>query len=308
MDSARPMQGIVTAIQSGSVEVSPFDPSLISGAGEPLSCTLRGRLKKEWQMVTSLIVVGDLVSYRRTSDGSGVIEEIYPRRSKLSRPGFHHYEHIIAANVEQVLIVASVHQPPFKRNLVDRFLLLARQMALTPILVVNKCDLEDERVIRSWLAPLEPSGVQMVLTSAAAGLGLNELRSLLAQKISCFAGQSGVGKSSLLNALFPNLKIKTQATSWANKGRHTTTGSRLYPLPGGGYLADTPGIKELALWEAGEEDLAEVFPEIEALAGGCKFRNCTHAHEPKCAVKAAVERGEIDENRYQSYLRLQKSR
>ena len=308
MDSARSMEGIVTAIQSGSIEVSPFDPSLVSGAGEAFSCTLRGRLKKEWQMVTSLIVVGDLVSFRRTSDGSGVIEEIHPRRSKLSRPGFHNYEHIIAANVEQVLIVASVHQPPFKRNLVDRFLLLARQMALTPILVVNKCDLEDERVIRSWLAPLEPSGVQIVLTSAAAGLGLNELRSLLTQKISCFAGQSGVGKSSLLNALFPNLNIKTQSTSGANKGRHTTTGSRLYPLPGGGYLADTPGIKELALWEAGDEDLAEVFPEIEALAGGCKFRDCTHAHEPKCAVKAAVEQGEIDERRYQNYLRLKKSR
>lgn len=150
--------------------------------------------------------------------------------------------------------------------------------------------------------------MQMVLTSAATGQGLDELHFLLARKISCLAGQSGVGKSSLLNALFPNLNIKTQSTSWANKGRHTTTGSRFYPLPGGGYVADTPGIRGLALWETEEEDLAGVFPEIEALAGGCKFRDCTHVHEPKSAVQAAVQRGEIDAERYRSYVRLQKSR
>ncbi|MFZ5816985.1 MAG: ribosome small subunit-dependent GTPase A [Bacillota bacterium] len=258
--------------------------------------------------MTSLVVVGDLVTLSRTPEGLGVIEDVHPRRSKLSRPGFQNYEHIIAANVDQLLIATSVHQPPFKRNLVDRFLLLARQAGLEPVLVVNKCDLEEERVIRSWLAPLEPSGVPMILTSAATGRGLEELRTVLAGKVSCLAGQSGVGKSSLVNALFPGLTILTQGTTWANKGRHTTTGSRLYPLPGGGYLADTPGIKELALWEADEADLGGVFPEIEALAPGCKFRDCSHVHEPRCAVRAAVERGEIDEGRYRNYVRLQKGR
>lgn len=292
--------GVVTAIQSGSVEVNLN--------GTALSCVLRGKLKREWQMVTSLVVVGDRVTVSRTPDGLGVIEEIHPRRNKLSRPGFKNYEHVIAANIDQVIIVASVHQPPFKRNLVDRFLLLARTLGLEPILVVNKVDLEDERVIRAWLAPLESAGLPIVLASAATGQGLEDLGRLLTGKVSAFAGQSGVGKSSLVNALFPGLQIKTQETSWANKGRHTTTGSRLYPLPDGGYLADTPGIKDLALWEADEEDLSEVFPEIEALAGGCKFRDCTHVHEPKCAVRAAVERHELDPARYRSYLRLQQGR
>ncbi len=295
-----PMTGIVTAIQSGSVEVNLN--------GTPIACILRGKLKREWQMVTSLVVVGDYVTISRTPDGLGVIEEIRPRRTKLSRPGFHDYEHVIAANIDQVVIVASVHQPPFKRNLVDRFMLLARTLNLKPVLVVNKADLEDERVIRSWVAPLETADMPILLTSAASGGGLDQLRAHLAGKVSAFAGQSGVGKSSLVNALFPGLQIKTQETSWANKGRHTTTGSRLYPLPDGGYLADTPGIKDLALWEADEDDLSEVFPEIEALAAGCKFRNCTHIHEPKCAVRAAVERGELDAGRYQSYAKLLKRR
>lgn len=299
MTVATQLNGLVVAILSGTVLVRVGD--------EEISCVLRGRLKREWQMVTSLVVVGDEVVVTRTPDG-GVIEAVGPRRSQLSRPGFHGYEHVIAANIDQVLIVASVHQPPFKRNLVDRFLLLARQMGVAPLLVVNKCDLEDERVIRSWLAPLEPSGVRSILTSAATGQGLDDLRQVLAGKISCLAGQSGVGKSSLVNALFPGTNVKTQGTSYANKGRHTTTGSRLYALPGGGYLADTPGIKELGLWEAGDEELAEVFPQIDALAGGCKFRDCTHVHEPKCAVRTAVERGEVDLERYQNYVRLQKGR
>lgn len=299
MTIATQLNGLVIAILSGTVLVQVGD--------EVLSCVLRGRLKKEWQMVTSLVVVGDEVAVTRTTDG-GVIEVIGPRRSQLSRPGFHNYEHVIAANIDQILIVASVYQPPFKRNLVDRFLLLARQMDLLPLLVVNKCDLEDERVIRSWLAPLASAGVPTVLTSAATGQGLDALRAVLGGKVSCLAGQSGVGKSSLVNALFPGLDLKTQGTSYANKGRHTTTGSRLYPLPGGGYLADTPGIKDLGLWETEEEELAGVFPEIEALAGGCKFRDCTHVHEPKCAVRAAVEQGEIDGERYRNYVRLQQGR
>lgn len=299
MTEATQLNGLVIAIFSGNVLVQVGD--------ELLSCVLRGRLKKEWQMVTSLVVVGDEVAVSRTPDG-GVIEAIGPRRSQLSRPGFHTYEHIMVANIDQVVIVASVHQPAFKRNLVDRFLLLARQVGVDPVLVVNKCDLEDERVIRSWLAPLEPTGVRSILTSAATGQGLDELRAALAGKLSSLAGQSGVGKSSLVNALFPGLDLKTQSTSYANKGRHTTTGSRLYPLPGGGYLADTPGIKDLSLWETEEEELAEVFPEVEALADGCKFRDCTHVHEPRCAVRAAVEQGEIDAARYQNYVRLQKGR
>jgi len=297
---AGPQTGIVTSAESGRFQVQV--------GSESIACVLRGRLKQKWLQVTSLVVVGDLVIIAVAPDGTGAIEAIAERRTKLSRPGFHDYEHIMAANLDQLLIVVSVHSPPFKRNLVDRFLLAARQGALDPVLVVNKCDLEDERVVRSWLAPFGPAGVTIVLTSILTGQGLPELAALLRGRISALAGQSGVGKSSLLNAMYPDLHLRTQGMSIYNKGRHTTTSSRLYALPDGGYLADTPGVKELALFETNVDELGDVYPEINSLAGQCKFRDCTHTHEPRCAVRAAVMAGALDETRYQSFVRLQQGR
>lgn len=278
--------------------------------GQEFPCILRGRLKKEQLRQTSLVVVGDLVSGMYQPDGSGVIEEIAPRRSVLERPGFHGYTHVIAANLDQLIVVQAAQQPRFKLHLVERFQLIASRGGLPVVVVVNKADLESEATIRSWTAPLEAAGVQVLLTSSSTGQGLPELRELLVGRLSALAGQSGVGKSSLVNAIFGEAVTKTGlVNALTNKGKHTTTSSRLYSLPGGGYIADTPGIKSLELFEDEEEGAAiELFPEIAAKASGCKFRDCSHQHEPRCAVKAAVEAGEIPAVRYENWLRLQRVR
>jgi ribosome biogenesis GTPase len=273
------------------------------GAGEVV-CRLRGRLRKHPQRATSPVVVGDRVTVELLSDGTGAIESVQPRRSELVRPGFAGVDHVIAANLDQVLIVQAARQPPFKRRLVERFVAAARRGRMAAALIVNKCDLEVEATLRERVAPLADSGLRVVLTSATEGRGLEEARALLIGKLSVLAGQSGVGKSSLLNALYPDFAARTSAVSEkVNKGRHTTTSSRLYRLPGGGYLADTPGIRSLGLYDD-DEAVAGAFPEILAAAAGCRFRDCTHAHERDCAVQAGVGRGEIHPDRYRNYLRL----
>lgn len=279
--------------------------------GQEIPCVLRGRLKKEQLRQTSLVVVGDEVSVAPQPDGSGVIEAITPRRTVLERAGFHGYTHVIAANLDQLVVVQAAAQPRFKLHLVERFQSIAMRGGVPVVVVVNKADLESEATIRSWTAPLEAVGVKVILTSTSTGQGLAELKELLLGRISVLAGQSGVGKSSLVNALFGDAVTKTGlVNAMINKGKHTTTSSRLYPLPGGGYIADTPGIKSLELFEDEEESAAtiELFPEIAAKAGGCKFRDCSHVHEPRCAVKAAVEAGEIPAVRYDNWLRLQRGR
>jgi ribosome biogenesis GTPase len=274
---------------------------------EEVPCILRGKLKREHQRVTSLVVVGDQVTVDRQPDGTGAITEVAPRKSELSRPGFHGYVHVMAANVDQLVIVQAAQQPRFKLHLVERFLAMARRGRMEAVAVVNKCDLENPATVESWVAPLQKIGVTVVLTSTATGQGIAELRSLLQGRISVLAGQSGVGKSSLVNAVFPDATVRTGAVSdVSTKGRHTTTASRLYPLPGSGYLVDTPGIRTLELFEdaADEETMGDLFPEISEAAGGCRFRDCTHTHEPQCAVKAAVGRGEIGADRYRNFLRM----
>ncbi len=285
----------------------------VNVGGEQLPCVLRGRMKKKQLRTSSLVVVGDEVVIERLPGGGAVIEDRLERRSELVRPGpsggrLHAGPpHVIAANLDQLVIVQSAHQPDFKRRLAERFLATAAHAGLEALVVLNKCDLEDERVISSWIEPLVASGVEVLLTSAYDGRGIDELRRALVGRVSCLAGQSGVGKSSLLNAMFPENRIRTNTVSEvSNKGRHTTSSSRLYPLPGGGYVADTPGIKALGLFDEVGDEIGGVFAEIDAAAAGCKFRDCSHTHEPGCAVKDAVERGEIDEDRYRNYVRLRR--
>ena len=275
--------------------------------GREVPCVLRGRLKKKQLRVTSLVVVGDEVEVSLLPDGQGVIEDVKPRRTELVRPGFRGYALVTAANLDLLVVVQSARQPAFQRSLVERFLVTAARGGMKAIVVVNKCDLEKESLIRSWVEPLTGNGVEVLLTSATTGQGVEELRGRLQGLISCLAGKSGVGKSSLLNAMFPGLNLRTRPIAeWKDKGQHVTSASRLFPLPGGGYLADTPGVKSLGLFEDAGEDIGGVFPEIVEAAGGCKFRDCSHTHEPSCAVKAAVEEGAIDEARYKSYVRLRR--
>lgn len=272
-----------------------------------IPCTMRGRLRKQREEAAGLLVIGDTVSLRLLPDGTGRVEERAPRRTELARTvNFRGMKHVIAANLDLLVVVQAAHQPNFRRTLTERFLAIARRAAMDALVVVNKCDLEETAVIRQWVKPLVDSGVPVLLTSAVTGTGLEELRSVLAGKASVLAGQSGVGKSTLVNALYPEFGARVGAVSVRHqKGRHTTSAGRLYRLPDGGYLADTPGLRELALFDDAEDQVAEVFPEIQEAARGCKFRDCSHTHEPNCAVKEAVERGEIDRGRYESYVRMQ---
>jgi ribosome biogenesis GTPase len=272
--------------------------------GREVTCSLRGRLRKERRRVTSIAVIGDRVEVALGVDGAGAIESVEPRRTELSRPGFEGRTRVVAANLDQLVVVHSAHKPDFNRHLVERFLAVARRGGMDGLLVVNKCDLEAAETIDAWVAPLVDQGFPVLRTAAKAGIGIEALRAALAGRISAFVGHSGVGKSTLLNAIDPGLRLRTGAVGLTGKGRHVTSASRLYPLAAGGYIADTPGIRELGMFEADKEELDEVFPEIAALAPGCRFRGCSHSHEPDCAVKAAVESGVIDEGRYRHFLKL----
>ncbi|MHB9145690.1 MAG: ribosome small subunit-dependent GTPase A [Symbiobacteriia bacterium] len=297
--------------QSGMVIRTEGARVWVAVAGAEVPCVLRGRLRRDQlRNVSNVLVVGDRVQVDLLADGSGAIAAREPRRTEIARPtSFRDETHVIAANVDQLIIVQAALQPRFKLALVERFLVMSRRSGVDPLVVVNKCDLVDEATIHAWTAPLLNSDVPVLLTSATAGTGLSELRDRLTGRISVLAGQSGVGKSSLVNTLYPQAQLRTAAVNeQAGKGRHTTTSSRLFALPDSGYLVDTPGIRELALYDDDGDAIAEVFPEIDALADGCKFGDCTHSHEPNCAVKAAVEQGGVSEERYQHYLRLTISR
>lgn len=268
-------------------------------------CALRGRLKRERQQAMSLVVVGDRVEVRMDPDGTGVIEAVAPRRTVLERPGFRDRTRLAAANLDLLVIVQATRQPAFNRHLVERFLAVADRGGMQALLVVNKIDLEEPALVASWLAPLRGLELPVILTCAKDGRGIPELGEALKGRLAAMVGPSGVGKSRLVNALDPGFRARIGEVSEVHqKGRHTTSASRLYPLQGGGYLADTPGIRELALFEGDPESLAIVFPEIVEAAAGCKFRRCSHSHEPHCAVKADVESGRIDRDRYEHFLRL----
>lgn len=268
---------------------------------------LRGRLKQE-RRTGDRVVAGDRVRVARGEDGTLTVEEVRPRRSELVRagPGGHRPK-VVAANLDRVVVVVAADHPPLRREQVDRFLALAESCGLEAILVVNKVDLPAApAVLDDVMEIYRGIGYAVLPTSVATRVGLEALDRILGDGTSALVGPSGVGKSSLLNALAPGFSLRVgELTARGKSGRHTTVGARLLLLPDGGRVVDTPGFSDVGLWGMVPETLRESFREFLPLVDQCRFRGCSHVHEPDCAVQEAVEAGAIDPGRYQSYLLLQ---
>lgn len=275
------------------------------------TAVLRGRLKLEAR-VGDRVVVGDRVELAPPpgADQPWTIEAVEERTSALVRraPGKAPRPKVIVANVDQVVIVFASARPDPHLRMLDRFLVLCESSALEPVIVVNKVDLVGREAARRTFGEYEEIGYRVLYTAAASGEGVQELAETICGKISALTGPSGVGKSSLLNKVQPGLGLRVGAVSEAlNKGRHTTVTAELLDLDCGGYVADTPGLRELGLWDVDREELDLFFPEFEGYLGSCKYGNsCTHTHEPGCAVQNAVETGRVSRRRYESYLKLYK--
>ena len=291
--------GLVIYAQAGRYEVQTGTQRVI--------CLLRGRLKRG-KRFTDLLVAGDQVSWRSTSPGHGMIEEILPRSTQLSRhrPGSPGSEDLIVANPDQAVFVFSVRQPEPSLRLLDRFLVAAEVNELPAIICANKVDLLDADEDPAALFGLyEAIGYSVIYTSAISGQGVAALRDRLQGKLSVLTGPSGAGKTSLLNAVQPELGLATGEISQSTgKGRHTTVAIHLFPLDTSGYVADTPGLREMGLWQIEPDELDWLFPEMRPFLGKCRFSSCTHLHEPGCAVLAAVDAGAVSGARYDSYCRL----
>ena len=268
-------------------------------------CQLRGRLK-QGRALGDIAAVGDRVQITIQADGSGAIEKVEDRVRALVRLDPRpqgKYQQVLLANPDQAVFVFACAHPNPKLRMLDRFLVVAEKQKIPSIIVANKTDLVDdpEKIFGLYTQ----IGYRVIYTSASDGRGLEELRLALAGKISALAGPSGVGKSTLLNALQPGLGLVVNEISAAvNKGKHTTVWRQLIPLEGGGYVADTPGWKSLALWDTEPEEIDAYFPELAPLVSKCQFSDCTHTHEPGCAVRAALDLGKIHPERYVSYIRL----
>lgn len=270
-------------------------------------CHLRGYLKRGPRR-GDVASVGDWVTITPTGDTTGVIETVNPRSRMLSRLAPDpqgEYHQIIIANPDQAVFVFSCAQPAPRYGMLDRFLVIAEKQGIPAIIVANKIDLVGREAAQQSFGHYEPLGYRVYYTSARSGEGVETLRGELAGKLSVFAGPSGVGKSSLLNWLLPELELEVREVSHAtHKGRHTTVVREMFPLPGGGYIADTPGLKALALWDIDPEELDGYFPELRQRVAGCAFSDCTHIHEPGCSVRLAVEQGEVHPQRYSSYVKM----
>ena len=264
----------------------------VAGQEELLSCRLRGRIKRN----KGAVVTGDYVEYQMLEDGTGVIERCLPRRTLLKRPA--------VANIDQVLITFAARQPDLNQLLLNRFLVLAEWSGIPEIVIcINKCDLLEEKV--DFLQDYVQAGYKLLMVSAQEGQGIQELKNLLTGRVTVFAGPSGVGKSSLLNAVDSNLELATgKISDKIKRGKHTTRAACLLPLPEGGTVVDTPGFSAAELENIDKAQLAHYFPEFRPYIEKWYYNTCTHSHEPDCAVKEAVAAGAICQARYEAYLNI----
>lgn len=275
--------------------------------GQIFTCVTRRILKTISTAQRQIVVAGDRVLFRDALNpelNEGIIERVEPRTSSLSRTSWSR-KHIIVTNVDQALIIASAAEPRLKPNLIDRFLLTCVRSGIEPVICINKIDLVDRSYYQPLIGVYSQMGFKVILLSAFTGFGIDRLRRLLTGRESVLVGQSGVGKSSILNAIEPGLNLRVGAVSQENeKGRHTTTTAELLRLNFGGYVVDTPGIRQFMLWDIIPEEVAGFYPDLYPFENLCRYPDCTHTHEDHCAVKLAVEDGRINHRRYRSYLAL----
>lgn len=270
--------------------------------GRHYRCTVRRLLKSLATDERSVVTTGDHVWFLPGRNDEGVIERVEPRHGLLTRAS-RNREHVLVANVDQVVIVMALVEPDLKPHLIDRYLASAEQGNITPVICLNKADLIDPVEFQPLLGFYNQLGIATYLTSATTGVGIDRLRQRLHGRQTVFSGQSGVGKSSLLNALQPGLGLHVREVSDVNqKGKHTTTTAQLLKLDFGGWVVDTPGIRQFELWNIVPEEVEGFFPEFRPFVTLCAFPDCTHTHEERCAVKDAVLRRQISERRYTSYL------
>ena len=299
MSALETVPGWVISLSSGFYSVQTAD--------RLVTCQMRGRLKRG-RAKGDVISVGDRVQIAYLQDGSGVIEEIDPRTSAIIRLDPRpqgDYMQILLANIDQILLVFACSDPEPHLRMLDRFLVISEKQRVPARIVANKVDLLGQEQAAKIFGVYERLGYPVIYTSVRQRIGLDQFGQVLANKISGLAGPSGVGKSSLLNCIQPNLGLAVrEVSSQTSKGRHTTVVRQIFPLEQGGFVADLPGLRSLALWDTQPEELDGYFPEMRELVMACRYNDCTHRADPGCAVRQAVDEGKVEESRYESYLRM----